>query len=84
MALVLAMVQAGALAMATAIQKASQETQMCVYGVFIHFTQCLWCVYEVGLSVFMVGFSNLHNVYIMFMIKDRVAYKSSHGLSTQQ
>ena len=46
MALVLAMVQAGALAMATAIQKASQETQMCVYGVFINFTQCLWCVYE--------------------------------------
>ena len=60
------------------------DSQMCVYGVFIHFTQCLWCVYEVGLSVFMVCLLNLHSVYIVFMIKDRVAYKNSHGLSTQQ
>ena len=39
----------------------------CVYGVFIVFAQCLCCVYEVYLSVFMVCLFVLHSVYPVFI-----------------
>ena len=60
--------------------------KICFLRVLIHrcvFMVCLCILHSVyGVFVFMVCVSNLHCVYIVFMVKDRVAYKSSHGLST--
>ena len=39
----------------------------CVYAVFIVFTLCLCCVYDVGISVFMLCLCILHCVYAVFM-----------------
>ena len=46
--------------------------ELCVYGVFMHFTLCLCCVYR------------FQRVYRVFLIKHDVAYKSDQGVLIQQ
>ena len=44
----------------------------CVYLVFMRFTLCLCCVYEIHIRVFMLCLSLLQSVYIVFMNGARV------------
>ena len=58
--------------------------ELCVYGVFMHFTLCLCCVYEsvcivfgdLCLFVFMVCFCISHNVYIVLTTPCAVVWSS--------
>ena len=42
------------------------EEHLCVYAVFIVFALCLCCVYDAGVSVFMLCLLILHLVYVVF------------------
>ena len=46
----------------------AKSYRICVYAVFILFTQCLCCVYEILYPVFLLCLFSLHSVYAVFIV----------------